>query len=170
MLVAKPRAHTRLATGTLAFGRRGRAMTGRYCLHSGCRFLGGTVTAPQARAGRFAAFAVRSKVRRGVTHTAIAVVDLTHRRVTFIAPAQGDGHGIAVPRIVVKRDGAIAWIACRGRGTRCCRQHADEVHVHDALGTRLLSSAPGRVSNFLDLSGTTLSYEVAGVRRRVPLR
>ena len=170
VLVAKPRAHTRLATGTLAFGRRGRAMTGRYCLHSGCRFLGGTVTAPQARAGRFAAFAVRSKVRRGVTHTAIAVVDLTHRRVTFIAPAQGDGHGIAVPRIVVKRDGAVAWIACRGARTRCRRQHADEVHVHDALGTRLLSSAPGRVSNVLNLSGTTLSYEIAGVRRRVPLR
>ena len=61
VLIAKPRAHTRLATGTLAFGRRGRAMTGRYCLHSGCRFLGGTVTAPQARAGRFAAFAVRSR-------------------------------------------------------------------------------------------------------------
>ena len=90
------------------------------------------------------------------------MVDLTHRRVTFIAPAQGDGHGIAVPRIVVKRDGAVAWIACRGARTRCRRQHADEVHVHDALGTRLLSSAPGRVSNVLNLSGTTLSYEIAG--------
>lgn len=170
VLVATPRAHARLATGTLAFGRRGRAGRGRYCLHSGCRFLGGTVTAPQARAGRFAAFAVRSRVRRGVTHTAIAVVDLTRRRVTFLAAAQGNGHGIAVPRIVVKRDGAIAWIACRGAGTRCRRQHADEVHIHDALGTRLLSSAPGRVSNVLTLDGTTLAYEVAGVRRRVPLR
>jgi hypothetical protein len=169
VLVAKPRAR-RLATGTLAFGRRGRALRGHYCLHSGCRFLGGTVTAPQARAGRFAAFAVRSKVRRGVRHTAIAVVDLTHRRVAFLAAAQGNGHGIAVPRIVVKRDGAIAWIACRGRGTHCYRQHADEVHIHDALGTRLLSAAPGRASIYLGLTGTTLSYEVAGVRRRVPLR
>ena len=165
VLVARPRTR-RLATGTLAFGRRGHAGRGHYCLHRGCRFLGGTVTAPQARAGRFAAFAVRS---RGV-HTAIAVVDLTRRRVTFLAPAEGDGHGIAVPRIVVKRDGAIAWIACRGHGTHCWRQHADEVHVHDALGTRLLSSAPGHVSTYLSLSGTTLGYEIAGVRRRVPLR
>jgi hypothetical protein len=109
-------------------------------------------------------------VRRGVTHTAIAVVDLTHRRVSFLAPAQGNGHGIAVARIVVKRDGAVAWIACRGAATHCKRQHADEVHVHDALGTRLLSSAPGRVSSYLSLTGTTLSYEIAGVRRRVPLR
>jgi hypothetical protein len=159
-----------VATATLARGRRGQARRGHYCLHSGCRFLGGTVAAPQARAGRFAAFAVRSKVRRGVPHTAIAVVDLTHRRVTFLAPALGNGHGVAVPRILVKRDGAIAWIACRGAGTRCRRQHADEVHVHDALGTRLLSSAPGRVSAYLSLGGTTLTYEVAGVRRRVPLR
>jgi hypothetical protein len=173
VLVATPRARSRLATATLAFGRRGHPDANpptRYCLHSGCRFLGGTVTAPQARAGRFAAFAVRSKVRRGVTHTAIAVVDLTHRRVSFLAPAQGNGHGIAVPRIVVKRDGALAWIACRGSGTHCRRQHADELHVHDALGTRLLSSAPGRVSRYLSLGGTTLSYEIAGVRRRVPLR
>ena len=104
-------------------------------------------------------------------HTAIAVVDLTHRRVTFLSPAQGNGHGIAVPRIVVKRDGAIAWIACRGAGTHCRRQHADEVHVHDALGTRLLSSAPGpRLERTSSLTGTTLSYEIAGVRRRVPLR
>jgi hypothetical protein len=162
-----------MATATLGFGRRGRANANppaRYCLHSDCRFLGGTVTAPQARAGRFAAFAVRSKVRRGVTHTAIAVVDLTHRRVTFLSPAQGNGHRIAVPRILVKRDGAIAWIACRGAGTHCRRQHADEVHVRDALGTRLLSSAPGHVSTYLSLDGTTLTYEVAGVRRHVPLR
>jgi hypothetical protein len=163
VLVAKAR---RLATGTLAFGRRGRTLRGRYCLHSGCRFLGGTVTAPQARAGKFAAFAVRW---RGVS-TAIAVVDLTHRRVAFLASAQGNGHGVAVPRIVAKRDGAIAWVACRGRGTRCARQHADEVHIHDALGTRLLSSAPGHVSAYLSLTGTTLGYEIAGVRRRVPLR
>ena len=169
VLVATPRAR-RLATGRLAFGRHGRALRGRYCLHSGCRFLGGTVTAPQARAGRFAAFAVRSGVRRGVRHTAIAVVDLTHRRVAFLAAAQGNARGIAMPRIVVKRDGAIAWIACRGRGSHCYRQHADEVHIHDALGTRLLSAAPGRVSTYLGLAGTTLSYEVAGVRRRVPLR
>jgi hypothetical protein len=172
VLVATPRGR-RLATGTLAFGRRGRAHANppaRYCLHSGCRFLGGTVTAPQARAGRFAAFAVRSRLRRGVIHTAIAVVDLTHRRVTFLAAAQGTGHGIAVPQIIVKRDGAIAWIACRGRGIRCYRQHADEVHIHDALGTRLLSSAPGHVSTHLSLAGTTLSYEIAGVRRVVPLR
>jgi Lactonase, 7-bladed beta-propeller len=172
VLVAKP--HTRrLATGTLAFGRRGRADANppaRYCLHNGCRFLGGTVIAPQARAGRFAAFAVRSTVRRGVHHTAIAVVDLTRRRVTFLSPAQGDGHGVAVPRIVVKRDGAIAWIACRGRGMHCFRQHADEIHIHDALGTRLLSSAPGHVSNYLSLTGTTLTYEIAGIRRRMPLR
>jgi hypothetical protein len=165
VLVAKPRTR-RLATGTLSFGRRGRAIRGHYCLHSGCRFLGGTVTAPQARAGRFAAFAVRS----GARHTAIAVVDLTRRRVVFLSAAQGNGHGIAVPRIVVKRDGAIAWLACHGRGTHCYRQHADEVHVHDALGTRLLSSAPGRVSTYLALTGTTLSYEIAGLRRRVPLR
>jgi hypothetical protein len=165
VLVAKPRTR-RLATGTVALGRRGRPLRARYCLHSGCRFLGGTVTAPQARAGRFAAFAVRSN---GV-HTAIAVVDLTRRRVTFLSPAQGDGHGVGVPRIVVKRDGAIAWIACRGRGTHCYRQHADEVHIHDALGTRLLSSAPGHVSTHLSLTGTTLTYEIAGVRRRVPLR
>jgi len=170
VLVTQPRAHSRLASAALALGRRGRAVRGRYCLHSGCRFLGGAVTAPQARAGRFAAFAVRSTVRRGVMHTAIAVVDLTHRRVTFLAAAQGNGHGIAVPRIVVKRDGAIAWIACRGTGTRCRRQHADEVHVRDALGTRLLSSAPGHVSDYLSVDGTTLSYEIAGVRRRVPLR
>jgi hypothetical protein len=98
------------------------------------------------------------------------VVDLTHRRVTFLTAAQGNGHGIAVPRIIVKRDGAIAWIACRGTGTHCARQHADEVHIHDALGTRLLSSAPGHVSNVLSLNGTTLSYEIAGARRRVPLR
>ena len=98
------------------------------------------------------------------------MVDLTHRRVAFLAAAQGNGHGVAVPRIVVKRDGAIAWIACRGRGSHCYRQHADEVHIHDALGTRLLSAAPGRVSTHLGLAGTTLSYEVAGVRRRVPLR
>jgi DNA-binding beta-propeller fold protein YncE len=169
VLVARPRAR-RLATGTLAFGRRGHPAGGRYCLHSGCRFLGGTVSAPQARAGRFAAFAVRSRARRGATHTAIAVVDLTHRRVTFLSSALGSGHGIAVPRIVVKRDGAIAWIACRGHDTRCTRQHADEVHVHDALGTRLLSSAPGHVSTYLSLTATTLTYEIAGVRRRVPLR
>jgi len=169
VLVARP-TQRRLATGTLGLGRRGRPLHGRYCLHTGCRFLGGTVTAPQARAGRFAAFAVRSRVRRGATHTAIAVVDLTHRRVTFLSSAQGSGHGIAVPRIVVKRDGAIAWIACRGHGIHCTRQHADEAHVHDALGTRLLSSAPGRVSTHLSLTGTTLTYEVAGVRRRVPLR
>jgi Lactonase, 7-bladed beta-propeller len=171
VLVAKPRTR-RLASGTLAFGRRGRADANppRYCLHSGCRFLGGTVTAPQARAGRSAAFAVRSTVRPGVSHTAIAVVDLTRRRVTFLSPAQGDGHGVAVPRIVVKRDGAMAWIACRGRGTHCFRQHADEVHIHDALGTRLLSSAPGHVSTHLSLAGTTLSYEIAGIRRHVPLR
>jgi hypothetical protein len=162
VLVAKAR---RLATGTLALGRRGHALRGRYCLHNGCRFLGGTVTAPQARAGRFAAFAVRW---RGVS-TAIAVVDLTHRRVAFLASAQGSGHGIAVPRIVAKRDGAIAWIACRGHGTRCARRHADEVHIHDALGTRLLSCAPGRVSTQLSLTASTLSYEIAGSRRRVAL-
>ena len=113
MLVARPRTRA-LATDARVRAARPRGR-GHYCLHSGCRFLGGTVTAPQARAGRFAAFAVRS---RGV-HTAIAVVDLTRRRVTFLAPAEGNGHGIAVPRIVVKRDGAIAWIACRGAGTRC---------------------------------------------------
>jgi hypothetical protein len=98
------------------------------------------------------------------------VVDLTHRRVSFLATAQGNGHGVAVPRIVVKPDGAVAWIACRGAGTDCRRRHADEVHVHDALGTRLLSSAPGWVSRYLALNGTTLDYEVGGVRRRLPLR
>jgi hypothetical protein len=75
-----------------------------------------------------------------------------------------------VPRLLVKRDGAIAWIACRGRGTHCFRQHADEVHIHDALGTRLLSSAPGQVSTYLSLTGSTLGYEIGGSRRRVPLR
>jgi hypothetical protein len=170
VLVATPHARSGLGPATLGLGRRGPTLRGRYCLHSGCRFLGGTVTAPQARAGRFAAFAVRSKVRRGVRNTAIAVVDLTHRSVAFLAAAQGNGHGIAVPRIVLKPDGAVAWLSCHGAGRRCTRAHADEIHVRDALGARVLSSAPGNIGDVLSLRGSSLIYEVAGTQLRVSLR
>jgi DNA-binding beta-propeller fold protein YncE len=170
ILVATPRRRARLGRATLGLGRIGSLPRHHYCLHPGCRLFGAMIGSPGARAGRFAAFVVRSRHSGGTTYSAIGVVDMAHRRVTFLASPQAAGRNVAVPRLVVKSDGAVAWLSCPGLLTHCAAAKASEVHVHDAVGTRVLSVAARRIGLRLELAGSTLTYEVAGQERREPLR
>lgn len=78
-----------------------------------------------------------------------------------------------VGSLVVKADGAVAWIAMSfsivggGRGTV-------EVHAADAGGERVLASAPSRPERIdpgsLRLRGSTLSWTDAGATRHATLR
>lgn len=159
-----------LAPGAVPLGERSvRRLPS--CFAPGCPLLGGRVAGPRRRAGRFVAFTVRSLVAPLVVHTAVVVADRLHRRLRVVASAQDGGYGVTVPAIVLKPHGAVAWLSCVGHDGRCAGEKADQIHIDDALGARLLAVAPGRVSaDLLRREGSTLTFEVDGTLRHAPLR
>jgi hypothetical protein len=76
-----------------------------------------------------------------------------------------------VDSLVLKRDGAVAWIATNFAGGGCVNPPgpAFEVRRHDRRGLRTIDEGPGIVTTSLHLSASTLSWVKAGHVRSASL-
>jgi hypothetical protein len=77
-----------------------------------------------------------------------------------------------VDSLVLKSDGAVAWIATNFLSEICGPEHPSatiEVRVHDRYGLHVLDSGPGIVPTSLRLSGSRLEWVDAGQVRSVTL-
>jgi hypothetical protein len=70
--------------------------------------------------------------------------------------AEGNVGGGYASTIVVKSDGAVAWILSGGPS------RGNEVHIVDADGSRVLASGSDVVKDSLALEGSTLYWTQAG--------
>jgi hypothetical protein len=89
-----------------------------------------------------------------------------------LAPAVEDSVCAEVDSLVLKSDGAVAWIATNFLGEICGPVHPGatiEVRVHDRYGLHVLDSGIGIVPASLRLSGSLLAWVDAGQARTATL-
>lgn len=74
----------------------------------------------------------------------------------------------SIDSLVLKSDGAVAWIS--EIGSVISRTRYLEVHRLDALGSALLDSGPGIVGRSLRLNGSTVTWRDGSRTRSATLR
>lgn len=102
----------------------------------------------------------------GPPHWRIEVLSLLtgrklHRLPTSTSPPGGEGNGEATA-IVVKSDGAVAWIAVNGWHPYVSGPNQYEVWAADQSGSRLLASGSDIGPSSLALAGSTLYWTQRG--------
>jgi hypothetical protein len=123
-----------------------------------------------AVAGRYAAYGLSSF---GVDMVSARVIVRNLANGAFVHDAPATTRILvesfqSVDSIVVKPDGATAWIAAVA--SVVSRNRYLEVHRVDARGTALLYSRPGIVSRSLTLHGSTVTWRNGSTSRSATLR
>jgi hypothetical protein len=127
------------------------------CTGSGCIGLQGQ----PVLAGQMVAYELFSSSRPCCRSTTIQVRDLRsgrtiHRLPTGAPSREGDVGGGSASAIVLKSDGAVAWILSGGPA------RGNEVHVADEQGSRVLASGTDIDEHSLALAGSTLYWTQGG--------
>jgi hypothetical protein len=124
-----------------------------------------------AAAGRLAAYALeRCGVDTG--RTIVSVRRLTDGKLLASRPAITNAVAVesyqSVESLVLKPDGAVAWVAVLG--SLVGHRHATEVHKLDAHGDVLLDSGQTLLPGPLRLAGSKLSWNHGGASRSATLQ
>jgi len=138
--------------------------------HDLYRFVGGSgwaFTSPLV-SGQVAAFEAALSDSDGPNYDIVVVVNLaTGRQIKRVADGDGPGgDGIGqLESMVLKPDGAVAWIAPTGY-----MNSVNQVYVDDAAGYRMLASGTSIAGGSLALAGSTIYWLQGGVAQSARLQ
>jgi hypothetical protein len=136
--------------------------------HDFYRFLGGSGWAfmNPLVSGKVAAFGAAQSSSDGPNYDDVVVVNLaTGQRMKRLADGYGLGGDGQLESMVLKPDGAVAWIAPTGY-----MDSINQVYVDDATGYRMLASGMSIAGGSLALAGSTIYWLQGGVAQSATLR